>query len=339
MGGIGFDWAMVVLCSWFLGGVILDGWAHGHLLEKGDTFFSPWHGVLYSGFLAVAIFLVVALIRNHARGYPWRRALPVGYGLSLLGVLIFAAGGLGDMIWHTLFGIETGIAALYSPPHLLLGAGLVLIMGGPMRTAWWPAEPVHGGFTKLPMLISMAFTLSIFTLFTSFHHPLDHPWAGVSHRFRVPTPDDLGQAMGIASILLHVGLLMGVLLLAVLRHPTLPLGSFTLIFTLNAVVMAIEFLPKEYPLIPIAAMAVAGLAADLLFSQLRPSITRLSALRLFAFAVPATFYLLHFLTLMLTDGIWWPVHLWTGSIVLAGTVGWLLSYAFVPQSRYEGQLR
>jgi hypothetical protein len=30
-----------------------------------------------------------------------------------------------------------------------------------------------------------------------------------------------------------------------------------------------------------------------------------------------------------TQGLDWSVHLWTGSIVLAGVVGWLLSYLIV----------
>ena len=28
--GLPRDWVMVVLCTWFLGGVYLDGWAHTH---------------------------------------------------------------------------------------------------------------------------------------------------------------------------------------------------------------------------------------------------------------------------------------------------------------------
>lgn len=33
---------------------------------------------------------------------------------------------------------------------------------------------------------------------------------------------------------------------------------------------------------------------------------------------------------MLTEDLVWSVHQWAGAIALAGTVGWLLSYAFVP---------
>ncbi len=56
-----------------------------------------------------------------------------GYGLSLLGVSIFALGGVSDMIWHMLFGIEVNVDALLSPTHLLLAVGMALIVSGPLR--------------------------------------------------------------------------------------------------------------------------------------------------------------------------------------------------------------
>lgn len=105
IGGTGFDRAMVGLCTWFPFGAYLDAWAHTHVPEL-ETFFTPWHAVLYSGFLAAAALTVATAFRNHARGDPWTRVLPAGYDPSLLGVLIFAAGGVGDMLWHLLFGVE-----------------------------------------------------------------------------------------------------------------------------------------------------------------------------------------------------------------------------------------
>ncbi len=39
---------------------------------------------------------------------------------------------------------------------------------------------------------------------------------------------------------------------------------------------------------------------------------------------------LYLVVLDLTVGIWWTVHMWVGAIVLAGNVGWLITYAFVP---------
>ena len=89
-----------------------------------------------------------------------------------------------------------------------------------------------------------------------------------------------------------------------------------------------SFMHDQYRFIP--AAAAAGLAADLLLRWLQPSRVRSGALRLFAFAVPAINYALYFVVLMVTQGIDWSVHLWTGSIVLAGVVGLLLSYLLIP---------
>jgi hypothetical protein len=91
----------------------------------------------------------------------------------------------------------------------------------------------------------------------------------------------------------------------------------------------------QYRFIPVAAGA--GVVADLLLRWLKPSATRLTALRLFAFAVPAVYYGLYFLLLLLTEGVGWSVHLWAGSIVLAGIVSWLLSYILVPPPRPSGR--
>lgn len=326
VGGIRFDWAVIALSSWFLGGVYLDGWAHHHIPEL-ETFFTPWHGVLYSGFLATATLLVVAWIRNGVRGYPWRRALPVGYTLSLLGVPIFLAGGVGDMIWHELFGIEADVEALLSPTHLTLAIGGTLMVSGPLRAAWRRSEGASGALARWPMLLSLTFTFSVMTFMTQFAHPLVEVWAtprGLGHHAARPI---MAQALGVASILLQAALLAGFALLAVRRWGwRLPWGSLTLLFTLNAALLSV--LEDEYRLIPAAFLA--GLVADLLLRRLKPSPERPAVLRLFAFAVPAVYYLFYFLALMVTESIWWSVHLWTGSIVLTGIVGWLLSYAFVP---------
>jgi len=49
-----FDWWMIAAAMWFIAGLILDGWAHGHIDMSHETFFTPFHAVFYSGFAAVA---------------------------------------------------------------------------------------------------------------------------------------------------------------------------------------------------------------------------------------------------------------------------------------------
>src|SRR3954465_9369190 len=89
-----FDWAVVLASLWFVAGLFLDGWAHANLASTLETFFTPWHGVLYSGFLAVAVVLLVCQARNMVRGHIWMQALPRGYLLALLGAAVFSFGGV-----------------------------------------------------------------------------------------------------------------------------------------------------------------------------------------------------------------------------------------------------
>ncbi|MGH6635365.1 MAG: TolB family protein [Gammaproteobacteria bacterium] len=165
------DRVMALLCSWLVLGLYIDGWAHRHV--KIETFFTPWHLILYAGFVAVASYLLLTWHRNHVQGYPWRRAMPPGYELSLLGLLIFVLSGCGDLIWHELFGFEHDLEALLSPTHLILALGGTLMIAGPFRSAWQrPDHPSARSLaTQWPMLVSLTLLLSILTFFTQFAHP------------------------------------------------------------------------------------------------------------------------------------------------------------------------
>ena len=319
---VGFDWAMAVLSAVFVGGLFLDGWAHTHG-RVDQSFFTPWHAVFYAGYGAVASALLASLLRNHALGRPWRRAVPPGYGLSLFGALIFAVGGVGDLVWHTLFGIEAGVEALLSPTHLVLALGMGLIVSGPVRATWQRPEPVSRWAAAGPMLLSLTSTLSVFTFFTEYAHPLVFAAAGAGH------PYGGSEGLGVASILLQTGMLMGTVLVVV-RFGALPVGALALMVTLNAAAMGLLNFSGGYPVALVVAAGAGGLSADVMQEVLRPTAERPGAWRIFAFVVPALFYLCYFIALILTEGIAWSVHLWAGSIMLAGLAGWLLSYLPVP---------
>lgn len=180
-GGPGFDLLFALLATWLLGGLYLDGWAHNHLAETLESFITPWHGVFYAGFGATASLLIGVTILNQRRvGSTWSDAIPTGYAPSLLGVAVFAIGGVVDSIWHTLFGIEVSVDALVSPPHLLLASGLGLIVGGPLRSAWRRAE-VPEGIGLVAPILSLTLTLSLLTFFTQFANPFVEPWATESN--------------------------------------------------------------------------------------------------------------------------------------------------------------
>src|ERR1700736_6834181 len=103
-----FEWTVVALSTWLLGGAYLDAWAHRHLARL-ETFFTPWHAVLYSGMFAILAFLAITAQRNRDRGYSLDQVLPAGYSLSLIGCVLFGVGGVIDMAWHLRFGIEVSL--------------------------------------------------------------------------------------------------------------------------------------------------------------------------------------------------------------------------------------
>ncbi len=178
-GGLRFDWVMTGLSAVYLAGLWVDGWAHFHG-EVDGSFFTPWHFLFYSAFGLVALFLGFHQMRNINRGYAFTRALPKGYWLSLIGVVVFALGGAGDMIWHTLFGIEAGTEALLSPSHIMLAIGMTLVFTGPVRAAWIRAREVSGeirGWRALgPMIVCMTLLLTLIMFFTSYAHPVVSPY-------------------------------------------------------------------------------------------------------------------------------------------------------------------
>jgi Tol biopolymer transport system component len=191
-GSVRFDLAMIVVSAWLIGGLFVDGWAHFHGMVD-DSFFTPWHAIFYSGFMAVAVFLGVNQWRNIAKGYAFWRALPEGYALSLVGAGIFAVGGVGDLIWHTLFGIEVDTEALLSPTHLLLATGMALIISGPLRAAWRriPAGQAGGWRTLAPMILSATLLFALLAFFTSYANPFITTHATQASTASTDTPAEL----------------------------------------------------------------------------------------------------------------------------------------------------
>jgi hypothetical protein len=314
-GSLRFDWAVVLASLWFIAGMFLDGWAHANLASSLETFFTPWHAV--------------------ARGYVWMRALPRGYLLALLGAALFSFGAVGDVIWHTLFGIEANAEALLSPTHLVLATGAMLFITGPLRAAWArsPTETRPGWAGLLPAIISLLMALSLLTFFTQYAHFMNTPALLVNRPGGDPY---LANVYGITSVLIPAMLIMGVVLFA-LRRWNLPRGSLTLLLTVNTALMwALRYNRNSAFWELLVAAFAAGLVSDVLLAWLKPSAVRRSALRAFAFSVPFIFVLFTHLAVLATAGLWWKIHMWLGVPVVAGTAGLLLSFlAYQPATPDE----
>lgn len=323
---LSFDWLMVGLGAWFSGGVLVDIWAHTHG-RVDESFFTPWHAILYSGFFANAIALTVITVRNRGQGYDWRQAIPSGYELSAIGVPVFMAGGVGDMLWHIAFGVEDSIEALLSPTHLLLAVAMLLIVSGPLRAAYRRRAEGQPLPSLLPLIFSMTFAVMLISNFTVYAHPFNE--AIPTERVFLTNPpswDGVWEALGIGGSLLHTALLTGAALYLIRRWPRLPFGAFTLLFSLTSITVAISH--DQWRVVPVYALT--GLLGDGLLRWTQPGPERVMAFRVFAFSVSAALYLAYFVLILLTDSVWWSVHMWAGTVFMNGLAGLLLSYAFVP---------
>jgi hypothetical protein len=325
IGGLGLDWVMVVLSLTFLGGLYLDGWAHNHG-QVDDTFFTPWHAIFYGGYAAITLLLLTIFMVNRVRGYPWRRALPAGYSLSVLGALIFGAGGAADLLWHEIFGIENDFAALLSPSHLALVLGLGLIVAAPFRAAWQRTSRRPSWSVLAPALFSLSALISAMTFIMMYTHPIVFNAAGREH---FEYQSEIGQVAGVLGMIATAAMLLGPTMLA-MRRWTLPQGSLTLVWGLNLTAMTIVNYHHNYTLYQYGMMLGAILLIDMLRIRLQPSIRNTGGWRVFALIAPVLYIGSYVLALLLTEGSNWSVHVLSGAVMLSGLMGWLLSYLLIP---------
>ncbi len=167
-----FDWLMGILAVLQAAGVAQDGWAHSHG-QVDQSFLTPWHAMLYGATAVTGIVLLVAGIRGLRLGYPARFALPFGYWTAAIGVALFIIGGLFDLVWHTIFGIEVDLQSLVSPSHLFLAFSAALIFSGPLRSIAHQYGPQTGGWRQVgPAVLAVFAYLFLVGFFTQYVQPL-----------------------------------------------------------------------------------------------------------------------------------------------------------------------
>ncbi len=316
-------------------GIYADGWAHNHIWL--DDFFTVWHGILYSGFFALVGLFAVTHFRNVAKGYAWKRALPPGYGLSLWGIALFFIGGGGDFLWHSLFGVEQTLEALFSPTHLILACGAGLVISGPLRAAWLRRENQIGWKALFPAVLSLFYVLLLFFFMTQFANIIISPTI-VSNEYTAPNDDFiliLAAVTGIVSLVVPAVVTMGVLLFA-LRRWKLPFGTMTLLIGGGNLAMYLMraddlwfYSPGRYWPIVFVPLVV-GLLADVLLLWMKASPENIAALRIFAFVLPFVLYTTMVLVIGSVGGLRWPIHMWAGVPFLCGIMSLLLSVLAVP---------
>jgi hypothetical protein len=323
------DLIVALATVWLAGGLFMDGWAHSHVPSL-ETFFTPWHGVLYSGYAALAISLVPArLWRGRPEG-PMPTWLPAGYGLGLLGAILFAAGGVFDMAWHITFGIEVDLEALLSPPHLLLLTAGTLMIATPIRAAAakrGPGGPEAGSrrspAADVPVLISTTTATAVAAFFLDYLSPFtDAPAANSGY--------GNGQAFGLAQYLTYSVLVITALLFVWTRLGRVPLGLVTLVVAAASVPNGVfdDFENLSAQLWPLVGAVIADLLLQAVAAR-SPRMVPLAA----GVAVPLLIWPTHLIGIQLSLGVAWSLELWSGVVVLTMLAGAVLGGLFLPRTR------
>ncbi len=314
---------------WLIFGFLIDGYAHGNLVESLEDFFTPWHAILYSGFLATALWIIWMVYRRLRQGWQGLNAIPIGYELGLIGAFIFGIGGIADLIWHSTFGIEVGIDALRSPSHIMLFVGAILLITAPLRAAWHdPSSKSTPSFLE--------FLPNLFVIFAGFCFASLmnlHIWGLIS------VPDSIENLKNLvpsqnpailyalnsftdAGILFTNAAIMFTILFILQRWRT-PFGTYSLVLGLSTFVLVIIVDNNLMPRVYMAALA--GMIIDTLIQTLKPSQTRLLELRIFAGLAPLAIWGTHFLAVQMTGGLGISPELWTGILTMTALSGLGLS--------------
>ena len=321
---IRLDWAMAVISCAIVFGLFIDGWAHNHG-QVDDSFFTPWHALLYGAVGLSGLVLIICHFRNVSQGYRWSKALPAGYALSLIGFFGFGAGGGVDLLWHEAFGFEESVEALISPSHLFLALTGLLIMTGPIR-ALWRRESDGSWGSLAPAILCFICITSVFTFFNAYA-----PIGGDMIILTGPRPDDhkLYDVAGIIPFVIQSNILLGAALFMA-RRWRLPFGAITLLFVVNSLLMTWYRVGESGEFIFALSAGLVGLLGDYLLSGSGPIETR--RLRLAGFFIPFAYSLGAMLVIHIlgnsvwgSGGLWWLIHMWLGVPVLAGAFGYGLS--------------
>lgn len=299
--------AIAVFGTWMISGLFLDGWAHN--VNKPETFFSPWHFILYSGFGAAVVWFMWDGRRQSRSGVDV--VLDPGDRATTVGLVLFIIGAVGDGVWHEIFGIEVDLEALLSPTHLLLLIGGFMMVTTPVRGAW--ADPAVQAPTLrqfAPQVLSLTLASALVLFFTQYLSAFEGVAGG---RGAADHIRELREVEGLASVL-ATNLILMYAVAYTLRRLRPPPCTFTILFTGTALAMsgltAFELIELVIPFL------VAGVVADALAPRVH--------VRILFGVVPVVLWSLFFAVAELSYGVVWTTELWAGAIVLASVSALLL---------------
>lgn len=278
---------------WAVIGLFLDGYSHA--VGNPESFFSPAHGLLYSGFVAGAAWTGSLAVRE-AKIRPPGHLSVAPDRLTLIGFGLFAFGGISDLVWHETVGFETGLEPSLSAPHLVLMLGGILIAGQSLRSSLRFKREA-----SVPAAVSLMLSATIPFFFLSAFSPFTFPL----YHEALDGPMDERIIRGVIAPVVTTLVLVGVALIA-RRQWSLRYGAITAMTLPIAVAMSGM---RGFDIwLPLIGVLVAGLVGD-------ECVRRKVGPAVMAGAMSTVLWSLYFITYDIQREVAWSVTVWSGAIV------------------------
>jgi hypothetical protein len=357
------DLTGALLAFWAVTALFFDARNHNNKTGQ-ESFFSLAHIVLYAGLTVFGLWVANLLIKyQREAGADLAKlrvdlsAIPVGYGVTLIGLGILGIGGPADLAWHSAYGFEVNIEAIVSPPHLCLFFGGFLVGSTGIRSMWAKQDlqldlrgylPVQLSailFTGVAGFITMY--LSAFNtmvgMTTDFVNDIDTNFNDVVAHQDISLNGGLtgyGDKLWpyhyfstghvLASLIITNFVLFGPALLLLRRWRT-PFPSFTITFVVYGLLMSIMTQYHDpWLLIP---LFISGLSLDVMQQKLpsgRDGRLTLGSIRLVGPLGALALWAPYFIVTDIDKGIGWAATTWVGTIIIAVMGGFGVSFLVAP---------
>ncbi|MBG0562737.1 hypothetical protein I4J89_14875 [Actinoplanes sp. NEAU-A11] len=324
MGTVSFTarerWVLLVASAWLVIGLQLDAYAHATMPEL-ETFWTPWHGVLYSG-IAASGFTLLWIMRSRLPGIPTYRsllALPNALRIPLAGMAFLLVGGGVDTLWHNIFGIERDMEIFVSPSHEFIILGMALVAMGPtLMLATGPERRLGIGGS---LLVGVS---TLFSVLPVHIYSLHASSIGFRHlgSGQDPVPVFSPDAQLIHGYVFSTILLLLPFVIIGRRWP-LPVGLPAILVAVIAVLMHLMFDSQDawWPALTVAAAAVAIEIVLRLVTPLIKTTANVHWILLGLIAPPAIWGAVLLVGKIQTGSTGFNIHMVTGLLTLTAMTG------------------
>jgi hypothetical protein len=355
------DTITMALAVWPITAMFFDGRNHNNQVGQ-ESFWSIAHLVLYSGATVLGLWIAWIVVKHQiAAGIDVKRvmvdfkAIPVGYGVAIIGLTILAVAGPWDLIWHEIYGFEVGVDAIYSPSHLCLFFGALLATSTGIRSMWAKADIAPDLKTFAPVILSATLFIGVSGFITMYLSafmtnvtPTSDFVSDLKHFQDVRSDQTIGLnpgltgygddawpynfysvSHGMAAMIVTGLVLLGPVLL-MLRRWRVPTGAFTLIFL--GFGLLVNVMTEYRDIVLIVPLILAGVAADLVQARLAAPGERLTlgGIRIAGPVIGAVLWFSYYGVLALDKGIGWSPTQWVGALIVGVMTAFGLAFLVAP---------